>query len=112
MQKIMTGKISISKADTVGIVFRVDGYSMAEDDTTIFSIRQNGMFINQSLVVYSGEAKHDEKYIYVDIPAETMKEIPAGSYIYDVLLKTASGRTITLNYPRQLKIMEVAHDEQ
>lgn len=111
MIDINGGKIWTSYGDSLCVVFKVIGYTMAETDKTAFSIRKDGACVNDRYVVYSEDVPHDASYVYVKIPAEVMGKIPVGRYIYDVTLTTEGGAVVTLNFPRFFKVVEVAHDE-
>lgn len=111
MIDINGGRIWTSYGDSLCVVFKVIGYTMADTDKTAFSIRKDGAFVNDRYVVYSEDVPHDASYVYVTIPAEAMGKIPVGRYIYDVTLTTEGGAVLTLNFPRFLKVIGVAHDE-
>lgn len=97
--------IVCSHADTFNCAWELEGVSAADDIT--FSVKATA---NSSDVIYQAKCDVSDQLINVSIPAATFAEIPVGSYVYDLVLRS-EGRVTTLLFPANLHIKAVVHGE-
>mgnify|MGYP000663784405 CR=1 FL=1 len=87
-------KISLSKGDTFDVTFAVNGYRLQDGDSVMKKIYTT--FVNNK--------------VRVQISAEEMESLTIGSKVYDLVCITGDVK-VTLNYPANLVIKEVVHNE-
>ena len=73
----------------------------------LFSVKATA---NSSDVIHQAKCDVSDRLINVNIPAATFAEIPVGSYVYDLVLRS-EGHVTTLLFPANLHIKAVVHSE-
>lgn len=101
-------KISLSKGDTFDVTFAVNGYRLKDGDSVIFSIKNTANSSNVLMKkIYTTFINNK---VRVQISAEEMESLTIGSKVYDLVCITGDVK-VTLNYPANLVIKEVVHNE-
>ena len=90
--------------DTAGIVYALDGYTLAAGDSIVFSIKRN---TGDNIVLYEKNIVAAGTEINIDL---TDLKLGVGYYNYDILLKTAENERITILGPKKFNVLEVAHN--
>lgn len=97
--------ITCSYGDTFSCAWEIEGASAGDDIT--FSVKATA---NSSDVIHQAKCDVSDRLINVSIPAATFADIPVGSYVYDLVLRS-EGQVTTLLFPANLHIKAVVHSE-
>ena len=93
-----------TKGDTFCVQYDFGEESIVGSAIATFSIRNK-----DSLILGCSIDATNKSLLLFSICAEDMDKIPSGKYYYDCVIQYSDGRKITLDYIRELKIVEVAH---
>lgn len=102
--------MKMSAGDTFDITFLLKGYALRENDTIIFSIKEDYEDDNEEPILQKIITGVTGNFVRVYIPANEMKTCGVGLKFYDVVLMN-NGIKYTLNYPTKLYLERVVHDE-
>ena len=97
--------ITCSYGDTFSCAWEIERASAGDDST--FSVKATA---TSSDVIHQAMCVVSDWLINVNIPAATFAEIPVGSYVYDLVLRS-EGHVTTLLFPANLHIKAVVHSE-
>lgn len=107
MQVIDGKDITISRGDTLDVIFRVSGLSFTDGDKAIFSIKSDYVL----KPIYTCECTLRGNVVGVLVPADVMAKIDVGEYKYDIVVTiVATGKVITLFATSFFTVEEVAHN--
>ena len=96
--------LTYTKGDTFCVQYDFDSISIKGSATATFSIRnKDGLVLDCSIDAT------DKSLLLFSICAEDMDKLPSGKYYYDCVIEYSDGRKVTLDYLRELRIVEVAH---
>lgn len=109
MIEVEGNKISISYGDTFSVTFNLSGYALLAGDTILLSVKQtpesSEVLWSKSVTGVTGSS-----VTIADTDGSFKTAVGKGQKCYDVLLTTAAGNKITLNYPANLDVKAVAHN--
>jgi len=96
-----------SYGDTFNQLFQLFNYTLSDSDTLTFHIKDTDG--NVVLTSNSITSEDEGECFRVKVSAALMKNVPVGQYFYDVLLVTADGAKVTLNFPGFFVVRMVSH---
>lgn len=106
MIKVEGQNITVSRGDTLDVVFYIKGYNIENTDNITFSVKTATEATN--ILMQKNVVKESINSCRVSISATEMNNLPTGQYIYD-LKCVSQGKVITFNFPALLTIKGVAH---
>ncbi len=92
--------------DTLALQYDIGNYTLEEGDSALLSIKRQGQIVLQATISMPGIS-----ILQFVISAEDMAKLPVGRYTYDMCINFADGRVYTTDYIRELRIVEVAHEQ-
>lgn len=93
-----------TKGDNFAVQYDLEKYVVPMSAKAVFSIRDK-----QNTILDCTIDATNKSLLLFSICAEDMDKIPSGKYYYDCVIEYVDGRKITLDFMRELKIVEVAH---
>ena len=96
--------LTYTKGDTFAVQYDFGEKSIKGSAVATFSIRNKDTLVLDCSIDATGKS-----LLLFAICAEDMDKLPSGKYYYDCVIKYADGRKVTLDYLRELRIVEVAH---
>lgn len=96
--------LTYTKGDTFAVQYDLEKYVIPMSAKAIFSIRDKKNTLLDCSIDATGKS-----LLLFSISAEDMGKLPSGKYYYDCVIQYSDGRKVTLDYLRELRIVEVAH---
>lgn len=98
--------IKVSEGDTLVISFNVAGVNL-KDARATFTVKRTPESTRPEIVEQM--TIEEGGRLSLKVPAETMRHVTPGTYVYDVLVEDKNGR-VTLNFPARFEVIGVVHN--
>lgn len=108
MIEIDDHNITISRGDTLDILFKLYNFALNTTDTVVFTIKQS--CLSKTPLMEKKITPDTTDSIHLVISADEMAQLGIGSKQYDLVVLTADNKRITLIYPARFTVAEVVHD--
>lgn len=97
--------LTYAKGDTFTVQYDFGEKSIKGSAVATFSIRNKNALVLDCSIDATGKS-----LLLFSISAEDMGKLPSGKYYYDCVIQYSDGRKFTLDYLRELRIVDVAHE--
>ena len=97
--------IKVSEGDTLVLSFNAAGVNL-KDARATFTVKRTPESTRPEIVEQM--TIEEGGRLSLKVPAETMRHVSPGTYVYDILVEDTDGR-ITLNFPARFEVIGVVH---
>lgn len=104
MTTIKGMNISVSRGDTLKVLFKIEGLELCESDIVTFALKgMHGTITQKSVTGLIGNK------IFITLLSMITKSIPPVTF-YDITITNAAGVVKTISSPAKITVIGVAHD--